>query len=141
MLLVSVAPPYSVHGHVSKSSLDLVKARAFAQRVVKVLEVMEEFQALTGETGDRIPENVRRLESSTLVTPEVASNVVFKNCYIYTPDGKRLLMPGVNFEIKEGESCLIMGPSGIGKSSLLRVLGYVCSNSKLERNSTDFSNF
>jgi len=49
--------------------------------------------------------------------------IIFQNVDIYTPDGSRLLLPDVNLSLDVGESCLIMGPSGIGKSSLLRVLG------------------
>ena len=46
---------------------------------------------------------------------------VFENCAIYTPDGDRLLIRNLSLTLKEGESCLVMGPSGIGKSSVLRV--------------------
>merc|ERR1712159_978126 len=66
---------------------------------------------------------VEKLESGPLAQVTQAHDVEFSHCTIYTPDGDRLLIKDISLQLKEGESCLIMGPSGIGKSSLLRVLG------------------
>ena len=40
-----------------------------------------------------------------------------------TPEGKLSVLSGVNFEIKKGEMVSITGESGVGKSTLLYLLG------------------
>merc|ERR1712039_1107677 len=66
---------------------------------------------------------VIKLPCGTLVPVESSSAVVFEHVDVYTPDGLRLLLEDVSLRLETGDRCLIMGPSGIGKSSLLRVLG------------------
>jgi ABC-type uncharacterized transport system fused permease/ATPase subunit len=66
---------------------------------------------------------VRELSSSAVVLEKHDDLIKFSNVAIYTPDGGTLLIPDVSLDIPKGDSCLIMGPSGIGKSSLFRVLG------------------
>lgn len=41
---------------------------------------------------------------------------------VLTPDAARTLIDKLNLEVSEGESLIIMGPSGSGKSSLLRAI-------------------
>jgi lipoprotein-releasing system ATP-binding protein len=45
------------------------------------------------------------------------------------PDG-RALFSSVSFQLNKGETIAIMGPSGVGKSSLLHILGTLDSHSK-----------
>merc|ERR1719399_821426 len=97
---------------ITRASLDGFKAMAYYERVGKMLEVMEEFQYLSGETGERIPVNVRKLECDEVIQPKTSASVLFKNANLYTPDAKKLLMEGVNFEMSGGERYMIMGPSG-----------------------------
>jgi len=63
------------------------------------------------------------LAQARLVPMGTSDNINLQHVNIFTPDGQRLLMPDVSLVIEPQESVLIMGPSGIGKSSLLRVLG------------------
>jgi len=41
---------------------------------------------------------------------------------VLTPDRKRRLMSGLNFRIDQGDRLIITGPSGVGKSSLLKAI-------------------
>jgi ABC-type uncharacterized transport system fused permease/ATPase subunit len=41
---------------------------------------------------------------------------------VTTPDGRTRLVKGLSLAVREGESLLVMGPSGTGKTSVLRVL-------------------
>eukprot|EP00928_Gymnodinium_smaydae_P076483 TRINITY_DN5950_c1_g2_i1.p1 TRINITY_DN5950_c1_g2~~TRINITY_DN5950_c1_g2_i1.p1 ORF type:complete len:1554 (+),score=286.16 TRINITY_DN5950_c1_g2_i1:344-4663(+) len=128
--------------NVSKASLNLIKSVAYAERVVKVIEVMEEFSHFSAPGS--VPETrgccrqakIAELRCSELVSVKSSHNIVFEYCTIYTPDAQRLLVKDVSLRLCEGESCLIMGPSGIGKSSLLRVLGQLWP---LFRCPTDFA--
>ncbi len=43
-----------------------------------------------------------------------------------TFDGQTDVLKDVNFSVKEGETVAILGPSGTGKSTLLRCLNYLC---------------
>ncbi|CAK8986476.1 unnamed protein product [Durusdinium trenchii] len=128
---------------VAKSIVDLAKAQAMLQRVVQLLEVMDAFiafeahrkgkRSLSRAEGFLIDEeevlcclpyyHVQQLHSGAVVPMNTQPFVEFQHVDIYTPDGMRLLLKDVSLRLEPGESCLIMGPSGIGKSSLLRVLG------------------
>eukprot|EP00930_Biecheleria_cincta_P040069 TRINITY_DN27487_c0_g2_i1.p1 TRINITY_DN27487_c0_g2~~TRINITY_DN27487_c0_g2_i1.p1 ORF type:complete len:1502 (-),score=313.01 TRINITY_DN27487_c0_g2_i1:8-4513(-) len=128
---------------VSKSIVDLAKAQAMLQRVVQLLEIMDAFlvfeahqkdrRVLSRATGSLIDEEemlcylpyyrVQELHCGDVVPPGSAPFIEFRNVDVYTPDGMRLLLRDVSLRLEQKESCLIMGPSGIGKSSLLRVLG------------------
>lgn len=57
------------------------------------------------------------------VRTEIEENrLVLKDFTLSTPDRKDLLIRELNLRMESGESLLIVGPSGIGKSSLLRAL-------------------
>ena len=53
---------------------------------------------------------IPELSCAELVPEEASSSVSFRDCSIYTPEGKRLLMDKISLDLAEGESCLIMGP-------------------------------
>lgn len=43
--------------------------------------------------------------------------------YYGVGENKILVLKGINFEIKKGEICILLGASGSGKSTLLNIIG------------------
>merc|ERR1719473_1699591 len=125
--------------NINKQVLDLAKAQAFNTRVMKLVEVMEMFtvwetqgtehEEVDGDLIDRssticcIPRTkTKKLQSSPLLQSKFSTGIHFRHADIYTPDGARCLLRDMKLDLEPEQSCLIMGPSGVGKSSLLRVL-------------------
>lgn len=50
-----------------------------------------------------------------------APTLAFQNVTIYTPKGERRLLVNASMEVQPGSGMIILGPSGSGKSSILRV--------------------
>jgi len=73
--------------------------------------------------------------------PNTADSLVLENIRLETPD-KQILIEKLNLTIKKGEKVLIMGRSGLGKSTLLRAIAgfwsYGAGKIKLPVNHTLF---
>ncbi|NLN64863.1 MAG: ABC transporter ATP-binding protein [Clostridiaceae bacterium] len=55
------------------------------------------------------------------ITPEIKGNLVFKNVSFQYPDGTCPLKD-ISFEVKQGQTVGVLGPTGCGKSSLVHLL-------------------
>jgi putative ATP-binding cassette transporter len=123
-------------------------AGAFAQVLAAVSLIITQFQLLSaylagvqrlGTLWDLLDE--QDAEETRISTEE--SKPENDNCKIVrleklgvqTPDKKKLLVKDLTFELHKGESILIMGASGAGKSSVLRTIAglWYGANGLLER--------
>lgn len=60
-------------------------------------------------------------DQPTIIT-KISEDIDFDDVTLHTPNYKRLLWENVSFVLPKGESMLVVGHSGCGKSSLFRAL-------------------
>nr|AGZ05268.1 McyH [Nostoc sp. 152] len=83
----------------------------FSSYVDRLAEFSDTLEAVTKE-----PENV-----STIKTIE-ENRLAFENVTLQTPDYEQVIVEELSLTVQPGEGLLIVGPSGRGKSSLLRAI-------------------
>mmetsp|Transcript_14133 Transcript_14133/g.56885 ORF Transcript_14133/g.56885 Transcript_14133/m.56885 type:complete len:408 (+) Transcript_14133:754-1977(+) len=98
--------------------------------VISRFEALSKFSAgidRLGEFAEFLERKVEEEKNGTAekitleTTPE--ATIVLEGLTLSTPDAaKRVLLKDVNLKVEKGERVLIVGPSGVGKSSLLRAV-------------------
>jgi len=84
-------------------------------------------RTLTRETSRRSltsvfsPSLSKRSERSRSAEPKSRPEIIIQNCSLEAPGGQPLVQK-LNLVVQAGTSVMIMGPSGVGKSSLLRAI-------------------
>lgn len=85
---------------------------AMAPKAIRVAEIMERFDSLELRRRDR-RETIELLEKPYVELSDVT---------LRTPGGEQGLVSGLNLSLREGERLLIVGQTGVGKSSMLRAM-------------------
>ncbi|MEH1884100.1 ABC transporter ATP-binding protein/permease [Nostoc sp.] len=83
----------------------------FSSYVERLVEFSDALEAVTKQ-----PENV-----SSIKTIE-ENHIAFENVTLQTPDYAQVIVENLSLSVQPGEGLLIVGPSGRGKSSLLRAI-------------------
>ncbi|NLM27572.1 MAG: ABC transporter ATP-binding protein [Clostridiaceae bacterium] len=89
--------------HLGRVISDMGQAFVAFDRIIEILEKPVESKDVSG------------------LTPEIKGNIVFKNVSFQYPDGTSPLK-NISFEVKQGQTVGIIGPTGCGKSSLMHLL-------------------
>jgi putative ATP-binding cassette transporter len=114
-------------GHIMQANSAFGQILAALSLFVAEFATLSLFAANVNRLGDFMDELDRPDEPNTAEHPRISlkrgPNISLKNVTMMTPNFARTLVSGVNVEVQPGESLLFIGPSGSGKSSLLRVIG------------------
>lgn len=77
---------------------------------------------LTGLKNALDAKDLADCEGHTAIVTTIGDKIALQNVTLMTPDYKRLLVKNVTTEVPLGSGIIIKGPSGSGKSSLLRAI-------------------
>lgn len=89
----------------------LVQETLKAQQALASIERIEDWNKLEGELD----------VSSVKSLPRAQGHIRYENIS-FSYEGRRSVLQDINFEIHPGEAILLMGPSGIGKTTLVNLL-------------------
>lgn len=107
------------------------KAQAIgaAQALMTLLEHPEPESGFKLESGSELGSSQNKIGQQTRL--DKLTHLSVKDLEVFSTDGSRLLGP-VSFELKQGEHLALVGPSGVGKTSLLNaLLGFLPYKGKL----------
>lgn len=88
-------------------------------QVASIVATAERLQLLIKESNQAA--HFKSLDYSHLETLPAKHEIAFKKVTLYKPTGE-ILLKNLDFQFKQGEHTLIMGRSGIGKSTILRTI-------------------
>lgn len=81
--------------------------------VVRLAEIQEKFQQLNHPSPDDQPTNIRYRQGPVITLDQVD---------VTTPGGEQQLVHNLSLKVASGQNLVIVGQTGVGKSSLLRVI-------------------
>lgn len=74
------------------------------------------------EDGDDVEKEIEEKSNDSNMTRNDQGNLVVDNLCLSTPGSGHKLVQNLSLKVEQGSSLLIVGPSGVGKSSLLRAV-------------------
>ncbi len=90
------------------------------RNIGRILSDMGKMSVSIGRLNEILDTPIEDMNSGT--QPEVKGDIVFDNVFFKYDDGETDVLRGVSFNVKQGETVAILGPTGSGKSSLMHLL-------------------
>ncbi len=137
-----VVGPMFIHGRIEYGVVTQTEG-AFAQVLMALSVIVAQFEGLSsfsaainrlGDLWDELDEydieDFRAEREFEIAVNENARGLRLNDLTIQTPDREKTLTRGLTFALPPGQSVLIMGESGTGKSSLLRTIAGLWQSGK-----------
>lgn len=136
---VVVAPLYlkgqAEFGVITQAGAAFAQVLAALSLIITQFERLSAFSAgvtrlgtLWNALSDEDPEELREEEDQGIEIMERGKRLGMTELDVRTPGDGRTLVAGLSLEVKSGTGLLLMGPSGSGKSSLLRTVAGLWSS-------------
>ncbi|MBI3879922.1 MAG: ABC transporter ATP-binding protein [Verrucomicrobia bacterium] len=122
IFLAYLAQLYEPLNQLSHVGATLASARAGVKRVFEILDSHEEVKE--APNARRVQSSKFKVQSSKLSDSAVLTvdgAIRFENVS-FRYQQEREILGGISFELKPGESAAIIGPSGVGKTTLMNLL-------------------
>jgi ATP-binding cassette subfamily B protein len=90
------------------------------RNIGRILSDMGKMSVSINRLNEILETPMEDMDTGTL--PDVKGDIVFDNVHFKYDDGETDVLRGVSFNVKQGETVAILGPTGSGKSSLMHLL-------------------
>lgn len=109
----AIAAASAMVGAMSMLTNFVPQVSAAAPKAVRLAEILERFDAM---------EHARRTVGTPHITVECAPEISMSRVSLETPGGEQALTREISFRIAAREHMVILGQTGVGKSSVLRAM-------------------
>lgn len=126
-----IAILYFGAGRISAGSIEVGDLMAFIQYIIQIMFALSMFAMLFAfypgakASRDRIVEVLNtpiKKEENTVSLPEGQTSLVFDDVSFAYPGAERPVLSHLSFEVKAGEKIAIIGGTGSGKSTILKLI-------------------
>lgn len=122
IFLAYLAQLYEPLNQLSHVGATVAGARAGVKRVFEILDSEEEVkESPNARAVERDPAG-GRLRTGTEPVPLQVHGAILVENVAFRYQQEREILSGISFELKPGESAAIIGPSGVGKTTLMNLL-------------------
>lgn len=129
--MTMIAILYFGAGRISAGSIEVGDLMAFIQYIIQIMFALSMFAMLFAfypgakASRDRIVEVLNtpiKKEEDTLSLPAGETSLVFNDVSFAYPGAERPVLSHLSFEVKAGEKIAIIGGTGSGKSTILKLI-------------------
>lgn len=129
--MTMIAILYFGAGRISAGSIEVGDLMAFIQYIIQIMFALSMFAMLFAfypgakASRDRIVEVLNtpiKKEENTLSLPAGETSLVFDDVSFAYPGAERPVLSHLSFEVKAGEKIAIIGGTGSGKSTILKLI-------------------